>query len=156
MEPTMISIRSPRNICTALVAIPLALAVACGSSDAEPDPATVATQALIQDVATAATDLNSALEDPDISSQAWRANAVAALAALSTQVARTTAELENVEGATPQQQQLALATTKYSEAAGVLALGIETLDLQTIDAAAILLGQAAASLAAAQLTLNQN
>lgn len=144
----------------AAAAIPLLFAVACGSSSttvapvATPDASRVATQALIEDVSEAAADLSAALENPDVSSEAWRANAVAALATLSTQVAETTVKLEATGSTTVEQQQLAAATGKYSEAAGVLALGIETQDLDKIDAAATLLGQATASLVAAQVTLN--
>ena len=151
-----------------MAALPMLLASACGSSSntassvatpaatATPDASIVATQALIEDVAAAATELNKALENPDIASETWRANAVSALATLSTQVAETTAQLDSTEGATVEQQQLVVATTNYSQAAGVLALGLETLDLDKIDAAATLLGQATASLAAAQITLINN
>ena len=159
---------STKRLILVMATLTLLPAIACGSSSSDPAPAsdstvgttpdasTMATQALIEDVATAATDLNKALENPDIASEAWRANAVTALATLSTQVAATTATLDTTEGATVEQQQLVEATTKYSQAAGVLALGLETLDLNKIDAAATLLGQATTSLAAAQLTLINN
>ncbi|MBT5773973.1 MAG: hypothetical protein HOH95_06310 [Dehalococcoidia bacterium] len=146
---------------TAMLALPLLFAAACGGSSSEPVPAatpnasTVATQALIADVAEAATDLSTALENPDVSSDAWRANAVAALATLSTQVAATSEQLDTTDGATAEQKQLAEATTQYSQAAGVLALGLETLDLDKIDASATLLAQATASLVAAQVMLIQ-
>ena len=151
-----------------MAVLPLLLVAACGSSSSgpagaaasnvisTPNASTVTTQALIADVADAAADLNKALENPDVASDAWRANAVAALATLSTQVATTTSALDTTEGATAEQKQLVDATTKYSQAAGVLALGLETLDLDKIDAAATLLGQATSSLAAAQLTLLNN
>lgn len=137
-----------------LAIVPLALAVACGGSDAQPDAATMATQALIEEVTTSATDISALLTNADVSSPAWRSQASAALDQLSSQIAETAAQLETTDGATAQHQQLAAATVTYSQAASALSAGIQTQDLNKLDEAAALLADATASLVVARSTLN--
>ena len=109
--------------------------------------------ALLDAVTTTSDSVAAQLQNADVESSVWRTETATALRYLAAVLDSASALSAPADYAT-QHQALIDATSKYSWATEMLADGVETLDLTTINDAAALLANASAELATAQAGLS--
>ncbi len=157
---------SLRRLLAVLLSLVALTAGACGSSssttddaagDLSLDPAAVAfledARTLLANVSTAGSRVAEVLERADVSSEAWRGEALSTIAALRAELAGAEL-LPDPDSMRDVRTQLLDATRQYDAASALFAGGIRDLDLDKIEEAAGALATAIVDLASARAALD--
>ena len=155
-----------RRLFAVVLSLVVLTATACGSSSPAVDDATVAptldaaavafledARTLLANVSAAGTRVAEVLDRADVSSEAWRGEALSILAALRAELAGAEL-LSDPDSMRDVRTQLVEATRQYDAASALFADGIRDLDLDKIESAAGALAEAIVELANARAALD--